>query len=279
MGITLNPREYFVIVRQLADHTDSSTYYVRAVVRNSRTDAVLSTINLDSQGNGRFTKEYQVPADVSGLGYYIDIVTSVYSDSGYTTKAATYGDESETYLIDNRMRNQGGGGVDVDYKKIEKMIQKAIEGIEMPQVEQKEVDLSPLSKAISTLHTELKSIKIPEYEKVEIKPVLDKLDVISREISSIEFPEQESLDLSPVMELLENGKIKEYKDSVDELNKLFGELSKNVNDSMPEIKGSVSEIQEKMKEFLYMISKNSKENSEKETEDTKRMERISRLLN
>src|SRR5574337_612585 len=98
----LEPREYFTIARGLEDYTDSTTYYVRAVIRNARTDALIDTVNLTDNGNRRFTKAWQVPADPSGLGFYIIVTTTVYTDSGYTTKAENYLERFEEHLVQNR---------------------------------------------------------------------------------------------------------------------------------------------------------------------------------
>jgi len=65
--LQVNPRETYPIVRQLADPLDTGTYYVRAVVRNARTDETLETLNLTNKGSGRFLYNYQVPADASLL--------------------------------------------------------------------------------------------------------------------------------------------------------------------------------------------------------------------
>src|SRR5258707_3851150 len=99
----LEPLEDFTIARGLEDHTDSTTYYVRAVVRDAKTDALLATVNLTDQGDAhRFSKKWQIPADQTGQGYYLLITTSVYTDSGYTTKSSNYGDKDETYLVMRR---------------------------------------------------------------------------------------------------------------------------------------------------------------------------------
>lgn len=115
----LQPQEIFTVVRQLHDWSDTDTNYVQAVIRNARTDELLATLNLTDKGSRRFSKTWQVKADPSGLGFYITITTTVFTDSGYTTKNSNYGEEMNTYLVDERKRNLGGsGGNDVDYKKI-----------------------------------------------------------------------------------------------------------------------------------------------------------------
>ncbi len=87
MSLVLQPQKSFTVVRQIANHLDSATYYVRAVIRNAYTDELIETLDLTSRGSQRFSKNWQVPADPSGEGFYISIVTSVYTDSGYTTKS------------------------------------------------------------------------------------------------------------------------------------------------------------------------------------------------
>ena len=177
--ISIAPREWFTIVRGLYDHTDSSTYYVRAVIRNSRTDELIATVDLDDSGDGhRFKKVWQVCADPSGLGMFIDIVTSVYTDVGRTTKG-TYVDEFDTYLVADRMNPNigGGGGPDVDYKKIGRMITEAISGIPKPEkVDMPKIDLTTVLGAISDVQRAVSGIDIPKAEPVDLRPVLSKLD-------------------------------------------------------------------------------------------------------
>lgn len=113
MNPTLQPQANFTVVRQIANHLDTDTNYVQAVIRNAYTDAIIDTIQLTDKGSQRFKKDWQVPADSSGQGFYISIVTSVYTDSGYTSKNPNYGDEENTYLVQERVRLIGaGGGVD-----------------------------------------------------------------------------------------------------------------------------------------------------------------------
>ncbi len=135
--LQLEPRENYTIVRKLDDPNDSDTYYVRAFIRNSKTDALLDTVDLTDKGEGRFTGNWQVVADTVGLGIYIDITTRVYTDSGYTVINEKYADRQDQYLVLARYNpvfgNGSGGGRDIDYKKVRKIVQEEIAKI--PPVE------------------------------------------------------------------------------------------------------------------------------------------------
>src|SRR6185369_1823353 len=111
----LEPQQFYTLARGLEDHTDSGTYYVQAVVRNARTDALIDTVNLTDNGNRRFTKPWLAPADPTGLGLDILITYTVYTDSGYTTKAENYGEKFDEHTVLRRMNPNlhSGGGADV----------------------------------------------------------------------------------------------------------------------------------------------------------------------
>src|SRR3990167_1314004 len=181
--ISLQPREQFAIVWQKDNHNDLATYYVRAVVRNSVSGATIESINLTDNGSGRFSKIWEAPSDVSGVGFYIDITVSVYSDSGYTTKAATYGDENAQYLVFDRItRNSGGGwGSDVDYKKIDKLFAKGVQSIKVVDP----VDLGPVLKEIKGVLMAIKGINFPipeKQEKIDLTPIIKQLSTVEKSI-------------------------------------------------------------------------------------------------
>lgn len=148
----LQPGQSAPIVRQLGLPGDSSTYYVQAVVKNSATGATITTINLTDQGSQRFTGSFDVPQDPLGFGYYIDITTSVYTDSGYTTLSNIYTIDMQSLLVFDRLtwgRNVGGGGDMTDYDKIAKMIREEIKGIDFPEIPKPEkVNLEPVLATI-----------------------------------------------------------------------------------------------------------------------------------
>lgn len=201
--IQLHPKETFTIVRQIEDHTDSSTYYVQAVVRNAKTDALLATINLDDKGDRRFSKTYIVPADPSGEGVWISILTSVYTDSGYTTKSGSYADKMESYLVQARPvfnpNYPTPTGPDIDYSRIDKIvakhISKTLEDKVLP------AELLTISEVIGNLKTSLKPVfdfvknYKPNETKVDFVPVVSAISNLENKINNIEKPEKFKYEL------------------------------------------------------------------------------------
>jgi hypothetical protein len=198
----LRPQRNFTIVRQIANHLDTTTYYVRAVIRDAYTDEILATLNLDDKGGQRFTKNWQVSPDPSGLGREISIVTSVYTDSGYTTKSENYGDEENSHLIEENIQRGGGGG-GVDYYTLRKIIQEELDKLPKPEpfpdipTPQVNVRLDSVLSAISELKVALK----PETpEKVDFAPLMRELYSLRQAISEKEVTPE--TDISPVLQKL-----------------------------------------------------------------------------
>lgn len=133
MSVILQPQVHFPIVRQIANHLDTDTYYVRAVVRDA--DGItIATVDLKDKGEQRFQTKWRTPADGSGQGKYISIVTSVYTDSGYTTKSSNYGDEENTYLVFDRvMPAMRGGGGNLDSGTIRRIVQEELGKLPEPE--------------------------------------------------------------------------------------------------------------------------------------------------
>lgn len=104
----LEPGEKFIISRQIDNPADTGPHYVRAVVRDAKTDALLATVNLTDRSDNRFTGEWIVYSKRDD-GFYVSITTSVYTDFAYTTKSTVYGEEMDTYLVESRQRHYGGG--------------------------------------------------------------------------------------------------------------------------------------------------------------------------
>lgn len=240
--IQLQPKEFFTVVRQIADPTDETTYYVRAVIRKSSDDSILATLDLTDNGSQRFTGDWQVVEDSSNEGFLIDITTTVYTDSGYTTKSENYTIENNTYLVQQRWNSflgggGGGGGLDITKNQLKEIIKGEIEKIKMPEM--KETDLSNISKDLEFIVKSFKELKIPEPEKVDYTSIFKTLNRVSEEIKTKidNIPAPEKLDLNPIIEANreENNKLaKDLKVMADYLINMFKGNSKRVEDFIKE---------------------------------------------
>lgn len=212
----LRPQRNFTVVRQIGNHTDAATYYVQAVIRNAYTDAVIDTLQLTDRGSQRFSKNWQVPADPTGEGMDISIVTSVYTDSGYTTKSENYSDEEQTYIIEDKEVGGRGGGSGVDARTIRRILKEEITAskeVETEETEDKKEDMpmlggmshemtkpdfSEITEAIARLEVALKP---KEVKPVDFKPILKELEAVKGMIAEKEVTPE--TDLTPVLDRLQ----------------------------------------------------------------------------
>lgn len=107
----VNPNETIHLAALIGDTTDATTYYVQCVVRDTATSTTLDTVKLTpAAGNSRrFYGSTEAPSS-TGNGRWIDITTTIYTDAGYTTKAAAYPEVLEKYLVAPRWNLAVGGG-------------------------------------------------------------------------------------------------------------------------------------------------------------------------
>lgn len=232
----LSPGEQFVITRQLADPNDSDTSYVRATIRDAKTDELLSRVTLVDRGERRYSQAYQVPADVSGLGRWISIVTTVYTDSAFTSLNPNYSEEMSTYLVEQRRVNTGGfGGPDIDYKKIKEIVDKsvdekvgaavaAIQAITIPDpnvtVKAPDIDLSPVMELVRTL-------------KVDLTPFVDAYAGLAEVISALptEFETPNNDDVLEAIRGLSEG-----------LNRIMGDIQAVVSEAREANENALAEL-------------------------------------
>ncbi len=266
----------FTVVRQIGNHTDVNTYYVQAVIRNAYTDEIIATLNLTSKGSQRFKKDWQVPADPSGEGFYISIITSVYTDSNYTTKSDDYADEENTYQVIDKPRihngTSAGGGGSLGRRDVRDIMSEELQKV-LPQITPKEVE--PIEPPEPTDYTDhfkqimhaIANIEKPEApEKVDFSPVLDAIASLAQSVGAIEMPE---LDLSPVLSKLdeiENDNIldkeeftKMMQDVVDNLKTDFETSIENVLKKISLVTSSVTFVGGKGLPALHKALQNSDE--------------------
>lgn len=209
----IEPQTTLPILYQLVDPFDSTLYYVRAVVYDSTTGAVITTKNLTSQGNGLYKSTITAPADGSGLGRHIHVIINVYTDSGYTTNSDAYQRQIDKYVVKSSLKFGGGGsGSDIDYDKIRKIFSGIIDAMLVTLTESikaSKTNLKPVLAQIQALQDAIDGIEPATFEEkpTDLSPVLDKLasleSGIKKAIAEKEVtPETKPTDISPILEAL-----------------------------------------------------------------------------
>ena len=224
---------------------------------------MIDTVNLTDNGSRRFTKPWQAPADVSGDGLYILITISVYTDSGYSVRAENYGDSFDEHLIQARptpaMLNQASGP-DIDYKKIQKMIDDSLAKFKPVKVTETKIDIQPILKAIAD-----NKVEIEPAEPVDFGPITQAFAFIRKDLTELlARPQFEPTDLTQFAELL--AEMKKVNDEMQptEVQKRFGDVLDNLlarakdffGQDMTEVKKEVASISEFLNGIQYLIPKN-----------------------
>lgn len=219
------------------------------------------------RGDGhRFTYNWQVPSDSSGAGHYISITTSVYTDSGYTTKAENYADVYSIYLVQERMNPilaGGGGGADIDYKRVRKIVEEVVSAkvadIPKPEpVELPNINLQPVLNTLSGLRNDIQAIDIP---KVDLSGVEYRLELLQRAIESI--PET---NLSPITDEVKAQKqtlLGELRTLNDEVKKYKTAVAIDINKVSDEVKG----FERKFENVPVVVFKNEQQTIKQPVEE------------
>jgi len=266
--VTLNPLEEFVIARQLNDPNDVATYYVRAFVRNAKTDVLITTQDLEDKGSQRFTKTWQVPQDPTGLGFYITITSLVYTDANYTVLSTDYGSEQHEFLIQDRLNpylSNGVSGPDIDYKKIREIVVEELE-----KLPQEKFDYTELKNGFESVLSSVKSINIPD---TDLRPVLSQLDTLQSDIKAIKMPEIPETDFTSTHSLInsKNEVLDNISDQITELEKTVkSQLGEHIVKSKEEISIGVDRLTSRVsdiREHIDSIIKVQKEEANKPKRD------------
>lgn len=238
LGIT--PGTNFPVVRKLGDPADTNTNYVLAVVRNSASGDTLKSIRLTDQGGQRFTGFYAVG---SAEDFYIDITTTVYTDSNYTVKSDVYTEENDTYQVKTswglQFQNSGaiGGGTDINYKKIESLIKDGLKTLKFLTV----ADIDPL---ISSIKSELLNSFNTKHADLgfTLESIFDKL-------KDIEMPE--TTDITPLSKAIAEirtliNSFKDKKIPTDEILQILTDhlsaVRTNITTAQNHIAGTIDEL-------------------------------------
>lgn len=241
MSLVLQPQASFTIVRQIPNHLDASTYYVQAVIRNAYTDAIIDTVQLTSRGGQRFSKNWTVPADPSQQGFYVSIVTSVYTDSGYTTKSGDYGDDENTYLVQERVMTLMRGG-SLDAFTVRQIIKEELAVVEAEEAdlpdEPDEVDSEPpprWDEVLSAIGKVGEAINALPQEKADAKPILAAIAKVAKALK--DKPVTDVTDLTPILERLDEDQRSDELDR-EEVQKTMTEIADMI---APSVRAAVRE--------------------------------------
>lgn len=264
----IRPQRNFTLVRQIANHTDTATYYVQAVIRDAYTDDIIDTLQLTDKGGQRFTKNWQVVADPSGLGREISIVTSVYTDSGYTTKSENYGDEENTYLIEeNRALIRGGGGSGLDSRTVKRIFKEEIEGFGKKYFDTLEESFEDIKEKIEEI-TATKSIKEIENTNtilnnlVKLRELISQIPTKKTDIAPLEkgleavIQAIKDKEVTPPTDLSElSNFLDDFRASQQKYNGDFTEIRNDIADSHKEIFEVVTTLKENLVEEINTATK------------------------
>jgi hypothetical protein len=285
--IHIRPVGYFPIIRQVADASDSATYYVQAVIRDSVSGDTLATVNLTDQGAQRFTYNYPTPADPSGQGRYIDVTTTVYADSGYTTRTGVYADENATYLIKEDAQLGGGIGMGetVSYLEIRKIIKQELEKLELP-TQEKPVDITPKLKALETvlrseIQTAFASIRIPEQVKPDLDSVVSQVNTaldnaVNTLLIAVDNKEvTPETDITPVLQAIQELPIN---DMIQTLQGQSDEMERTLQ-TMVVTNDELQQLEQSTEQFVGNLNKNRTVKKVKQEDPQEMMKmRVQRLL-
>jgi len=140
--------------------SDTATYYVQAVIRDTRTNEVLETLDLTDVDGNYFRKAWTVVQDPTGFGREIEIQKTVYDDAEYTIPSSIYGRWLDQYTVLQIVPiggpGSGAGGGGMDYNVIESILEKQLKlilGILLETINGSKVDLTGISEVVNSLKT------------------------------------------------------------------------------------------------------------------------------
>ena len=264
----LSPNENYPIFHGIINHLDTDTYYVRTVIYDTGYN-VLDTVDLEDKGNQNFLKMWKVPYDnVFQRGRFILLVTSTYTDSGYTTKSENYGDEFETHLIQERWDMSkissvgGGGGYNgITTKDVKKVIKKELENIKFPKVKDvkfpKQKEYEANFKDITKGLTDIKALvgTLPAQNN-DLRPIVSRLDELVDEVQM--KPVTKETDIKPLLKSIKEAQQERSNNVKNSSNSLITLEKKILKDISEMIETTVNEtipniIQNEMKNAQFSV--------------------------
>lgn len=239
---------------------DTTLYYVQAVLRDTQSSTILQTLNLKNVSSvpNRYTGNFNPVSDPSGLGRPVDITISVYTDSGYTTLSNNYQIVQYNYVIlQPWIQNLGmGGGLNIDYEKLQKMFDGSKVGNEeignevSKRVKTTKVDYDRVNESIMSA-TEGVRTALSEEMSSHIKMLSDGLSELSKSHGEFSNNHSSRLEyLEKKIQDVESGQNEGQKLSYKSQNQLKSELLNALSEFKEEHKGNSEESSKENKKMI-----------------------------
>lgn len=145
-----------------------------------------------------------------------------------------------------------GGGADVDYKRIAKLIQQAVDGIpktELPEPES--VDLKPLQAQVSRLQATLQGLDIPQPKELDLGPMLTALEAVR-----MQLPKE--ADLNPVLAAIQDLAAQKITET-DDMRALLERMRKFFGDDIDSINEKLTALNTKFDDLPFVVIDKRKE--------------------
>jgi len=261
--VIIAPQRAFLLDYKINNPSDTSTHYVRAVIRNSLSGAILATLNLTDNGNGYFSKEWITPSDPSGTGLQLSVLMTVYDDSGYTTESLVYGTELENYIVKDLAGSRssfGGSGAmgasaqqarEIDYARIKKIIEETVKNIQFPEIKIPEIPQIDVDDLKGDIKDYLDESKEEENITSLIKEELSKakteiLSELNKKVNEI----LKSSEIGAVKDLPEKFQMAETSDA-----ELHNFVESNTTKISEEVEGLKKYVDDNFKQLSEKIEK------------------------
>ena len=248
------PYRNYVITRQIYNERDFGQVWIKAWVRDSITDeALLDGVEMTEASDeiGRFKYTYKLPADPSGNGRQLRVITVVYEDSGYSSRNPNYQIEENNIVVrDINLLGGGGGGSDIDYKKVREIVKEELAKIPPYPV----LDISDIKKEVKDAKNAISGL-IRGLPETDLSPIEDKISQLVKAISDIPAPDKpKEFDYSRLDKIIAS--LKDIKLNISLLEKQpkierlrdFSEIKKAVSETNKQTELLLNEILDKLDE-------------------------------
>jgi len=125
----ISPSQFIPLTYQLPEGVSAPVRYIQAKIIKPSDRSVLATVNLTDNGNGDFSDYSKTPSAIGiGENNYLEVIITVYTDSGYTTPDnLTYATTKYVYYVKEEYGGAILGGRETGEIDLSGLVQKIFE--------------------------------------------------------------------------------------------------------------------------------------------------------